>query len=290
MDFTILPTQLHKVAEAAELILRARLNLNPSSLKIEESFDREISWIPTFHWKLSTGGLIACEVSSDPLPIIITQNFSDLIASGLPIKLISAYSLTDEMSSKKYQTILTKAKQLGIGLLPINIDEDYSGKIEYAGISLTLMLPKINLTRYKDIFHNHINHCYELYMNGDPKHGVQELGQIIESILNSIAVKVNQKDTSKLSAFAAKVNAGKHYPLNTLIEDMIRDNILSKVFLKKCATFADMRNDTSHRPRNLSDTKRVEQNLKTSFEIGLQILEELPQETKNAGFTKAILI
>jgi len=289
MDFTILPTQLHQVAAAAELILRARFNLSPSSLKIEESFDREISWIPTFYWKLSTG-LIACEVSSDPLPIIITQNFSDLIASGLPIKLISAYPLTDEMSSKKYQAMLTKAKQLGIGLLPINIDENYSGKIEYPGISLTLMLPKINLTKYKNIFHNHINHCYELYMNGDPKHGVQELGQIIESILNSIATKLNQGDPSKLSSFGSSSSTGRHYPLNTLIEDMIRDNVLSKVFLKKCATFADMRNNTSHRARNLSDAKRIEQNLKTSFEIGLQILEELPQETRTAGFTKAVLI
>lgn len=289
MNFTLLPPALHKVAESAELVLRARLQLNQASVKIEEPFDKNISWSPTFWWKLPTGVIIACEVTAEPLPVIILQNWSDLMASGISIKIITAYTLSDDLSSKKYQSSVSKARSLGIGLLTVDIDKDYTGKLEYQGVSLPLILPKIDTSKFKNIFHKYINDCYDLYMGGDPKHGVQELGQIIENILNAIAVKVNQKDNNKLKAFASAYHSNKHYALNKLIEDMLNENTLSKVFLKKCASFADMRNATSHKAKTLADTKRIEKNFKTSFDFGLQILEELPTETKNAGFSTSIL-
>lgn len=275
--FPMLSSYMADLAASAEFIIRKKYRLGPPI--IDKGISDDVEWQPTMHWKTKEI-YIACEVSARPNPPVLATACTEIISTGLPVRMISAFPIEHELSLTTYQTEKNKVKTFGIGLLPVNINN--VGNFEYHGIPVTLNIPCPIYKNYHKSIHEAINHAYDLYIN-DPSHGVQELGQIIEKILNNLGKQAITK--GKMLTTGYYKNKKSHYPQNSLIEELINEKIIDKTILKKCGTFADDRNSVSHKPKTLADSKKILDRIKEQFKTGLFILEDLPEKMKADKFT-----
>src|SRR5882762_3664841 len=93
--YKLLPAHLHKVADAAETIIKIKYGLG--NALIESPIDSSISWTPTLHWKTKVG-YITCEVHETPMPVSVRTAFGDGSTTDLPIKIIVAHPTNDSRS------------------------------------------------------------------------------------------------------------------------------------------------------------------------------------------------
>jgi hypothetical protein len=274
--YSILPAYLHAFADSAEFIIKQRYGLGKAL--IEEPIENNIGWRPTLHWKTKTG-IVTCEVSESPFPVVFNQILTDVIDANIPVRIIAAFPIEHTLSASEYQLKRNKAKSLGLGLLPVSPGN--VGNIEYAGVSIPLRISAPNVSSFKKALHKDIKDAFELYMNGDPKHGVQELGQLVENILVQLADQAKKKGNLTTGGF---ISPTTYYAQNTLVQDLIKDKIIDNKILKKCASFADDRNSVSHKPNSPKEAIKLEKRLKDLFNTGLYILEELPEQMVVSGY------
>lgn len=274
--YTILSASLHNYADQAEAYLRGEYGLKQAL--IEHKISDKLSWLPTLHWKTKTG-YIACEVSEKPYSSALAQLYANINTSGLPIRIVSAFPMDLSTSARIFQSDINCAKQYGIGLLSI---DNANTHIIYNGISVPLHLSPLDLKLYPKALHQEISASHKMYMDGNPKHGIQELGQIIEKILIDLAVQAKKCGKLATSGF---VSAGIYYPQNALISDLIKDKILDVGFLKRCGTFADDRNSVSHKPKSMKEAIKQENRLRELYKGGLFIIEDIASQMKSAGYS-----
>lgn len=275
-NYRVLPPHLHTVADAAETLIRLKYGL--SQTRIETAISSEIGLEPTLHWKTPLGYII-CEVSEKPLPVSILTAYSEIIASGLPIKVIIAYPSSLTITQAEYLKESNKAKKFGLGLLSVN--DDGTGNFEHTGIDLSLYLPSPEMASYHQAFRAEINKAFDLYINGDPVHGVQAVGQLVEDTLVNVAHQAKKKGLLISGGFRSKE---AYYPSAKLIDDFIADRILDNIILGRCRGFIDDRNKTSHKPKNLLQAQKLHKALKNSMLDGLRIIENLPKSLKDKTY------
>lgn len=224
------------------------------------------------YWKQRTG-YIACEVSKRPFPPIIREIYSEIITLGLAIQIIVAYPEENDLSAKDYRADVKGARKFCIGLL--SVTDQNNGELEYPGIPVNLHLPPLEISRYRSFIRSNIQTAYHIYIHGDPKHGVQELGQLIENAILNIATQAKANGSLSTGGFQT---SSKHYPLANLIDDLMTDRIIDNAILGRCRGFVDDRNSVSHKPKSMRQAVRIHNNLRDCFRMGLQILEELPEK------------
>jgi len=280
-QYKLLPAHLHKIADAAITVIKTRYNLGDPV--IESPIDSIIGWQPTLLWKGNTG-YIACEVHETPMPIIIKSAFGDISTAGIPVRIIVAHPSSHTMPQSDFIKESNEVKRYGCGLVSIN--DDNTGTFQCQGIDVPLYFPTPKYSQFNKKIQSDIQKAYELYINGDPRHGVQELGQIIENIITHLAYQAKKKNTLTKGGFPPA--KGKHYAFATLVEDLMRENVIDNGILGKCRGFADDRNACSHRPKTIKQAIEVNQKLRTAMTGGLHILEEIPQKLKEKGYTLKI--
>lgn len=281
MPYSNLLEPLCLIADAAEKVLKERYNLKRS--KYEQAFKDSIQWRPTIHWKTSTG-YVACEAAERPFPGVLTATLGDIMAEGLPIRIVVAYPKDNTLTNKQYQEDVRNARKFGIGL--ICVDEDYQATLEQPGVPVCFQLPPPDFSKFKDhVLRSSIYKAYDIYSTSDPTHGLQELGQIVDIAIYNLAVQAKTKNTLVSGGFTA----GNHYPLANLIEDLMRDRVIDNGVLGRCRGFVDDRNKTSHKPHNLQEAVDLETRLRNAFTDGIHILEELPCRMSEKGYTFTII-
>jgi hypothetical protein len=269
MNFSILPSHLRSFAEAANSIIKKRYGL--SSGIVEQSILGDIPIQPTLHWKTKTQ-YIACEVAERPFPISIRERFAEIVASGHPIRFIVAYPKVSGLSAEEYQKDINKCKKFGIGY--VGIDDNKKGTIEYKGISLSLYIPfPPDFSSFKSQIRSSVQDSYEHYLlKGDPDVGLQNIGQIVERLLYTTAEQAKKKNKFNYTNFRPP----KYIKQATLINEMIKENVLDNGILGRCKDFTKARNSVSHKPNTLAEAKKIEKKLKDNFITGSKILEDLP--------------
>ncbi|MDB5222633.1 MAG: hypothetical protein JWN83_1300 [Chitinophagaceae bacterium] len=273
--YLILDPDLHEIAEYAMKEIMSRYNLrNPL---IEQAINPNISWRPTFLWKKPTEYL-ACEPAFKPLPPIINSNFMDIQSSGLPIRIIVAYPHDNSISITEFQKDLRKAKQHGIGYMSVDATTK-KANIEYKGVSSILSIPAIDFSQIKSGLRPKVIDAYDMYMSGDPKHGVQELGQLMEKCMTVLATQAIGRGKLRNSNYVP----GRFYKLTKLIDELLNEKIIDLGILGNCRGFVYPRNSTSH-PQDIASIKKIERKLKENFIKGVSILEELPAAFKQKGY------
>ncbi|HEV7645562.1 MAG TPA: hypothetical protein VGO50_16595 [Pyrinomonadaceae bacterium] len=276
MHFTVLPSPLHTLAEAANLVIKTRYGLADGI--VEQQITPEIPLQPTLHWKTKTH-FIACEVAERPLPVSVKVQFADIVQTGQPIRIIVAYPKNNDLSLTEYQNDIKSSKNLGIGYL--GIDEEYHGEIEYPGVSLALRIDTIDTKIFKPSLKPLVTDAYEHYMkDGNPAVGLQKLGQVVESIILNVAKQAKKKGVFT----SARFQPPKHLPQSHLIDDLIAEDIIDIPILGSCRTFANDRNSVSHAPKSRKEAIELERKIRDSFSIGKRILEDLPAKIKERGY------
>lgn len=278
--YKLLPAHLQPIADAAEIVIKLKLNIgNPI---IESSIDPKISWSPTFHWKTPTG-VIACEVHESPFPVSVRLAFSDITASNLPIKIIVVNPSNTSRTQAEYLKELTEIKRIGCGVLTIG--DDGSGNFQHHGIEVPLFIAPPKFASFPQKIRPEIQHAYDIYINGDPRHGVQEIGQLIENAIINLADQAKKKGKLTSGGFTSP---SIYYAQANLIEDLMRDRVIDNAILGKCRGFVEDRNGSSHRPKSVKQSIEVNKKLKNAMAAGFLILEELPKKMKEKGFSMKI--
>lgn len=256
------------IADLAKSRLSSRYALR--NCNVEKAFDSSISFVPTFNWKTPTH-YIVCEVSDRPFPLTIKELFADISANGLSVKLMVIYPSDTKLSVKEFQQDIEKAKLFGIGLVSVDISTG-NVVIQQEGLSVQLHQPKIDIKKFTPKLRPNIESVYTTYSNGDAKHAVQELGQIIETIIRNVAIQAKRKGNYSSGGDPSN----EKYAFGNIVDDLVRENILDKAILGRCRGYVEDRNRVSHKPRNLKKAIELERKLKLDFQTGLRILEELP--------------
>ena len=276
MNFTVLPSHLHAFAESANFIIKNRYGL-PDGI-VEQAIQSDIPLQPTLHWKTKTH-YIACEVAERPYPEAIKRQFTDIVASAQPIQIIVAYPKDNTLSAKDYRTDITTAKALGIGFIAVELDK--KGDFEYPGVSIPLRIEPLDMKNFTPKLRPLVADAYHTYMlNGDPKTGLQKLGQIVEDILYNSASRAKKKGHFTYNKFKPP----KYINQKKLIDEMINEAVLDIPILGRCQDFREARNGVSHKPKSKAEAVRIEKKLKENFIIGTRILEDLPGKVKEKGY------
>lgn len=279
--YTILPAHLHSIADAAETLIKIKYGLG--NALIETPINPSIFWSPTLHWKTKVG-YIACEIHETPLPVIVKTAFGDGTTTDLPIKIIVGIPNNTVRSQSDYLKESNEAKRYGCGLLTIN--EDGSGEFQHSGIEVSLYIPTPKFNNFNKKLRVEVQHAFELYINGDPRHGVQELGQLIENIMVHLADQAKKKGNLVSSGFTSP---SVYYAQAKLIDDLMRDRVIDNAILGRCRGFVDDRNKSSHKPKTVKESIEVNRRLKNAMSVGLLILEEIPQKIKDKGYSLKIM-
>ncbi len=279
--YQVLPAHLHSIADAAETIIRLKYGLG--NALVETAIDTNIPWSPTLHWKTKIG-FLACEVHETPLPVSVKTAFGDGATTDLPIKIIVALPNSSTRTQADYLKESNDAKRFGCGLLTVN--DDATGQFQHLGIEIPLYIPTPKFSNFNKKLRADVQHAYELYINSDPRHGVQEIGQLIENIIVHLAVKA--KSTGKLHS-GGFVSPDIFYAQANLIEDLMRDRVIDNAILGKCRGFVEDRNGSSHKPKTVKSAIEINRKLKNAMSAGLLILEEIPNKLKDKGFPLKIM-
>lgn len=279
--YKILPAHLHSIADAAENLIKLKYGLGNAF--IETPIDNSIPWSPTLHWKTNIG-YIACEIHETPLPVSVKTAFSDGATTDLPIKIIVGIPNTNSRTQSDYIKESNDAKRFGCGLVTIN--EDGTGDFQHVGIEIPLFIPLPKFAKFNKKIRSDVQHAYELYINGDPRHGVQELGQLIENIIVHLADQA--KKTGKLTS-GGYTSLTSHYAQGNLIDDLMRERVIDNAILGKCRGFVEDRNNSSHKPKTVKQAIEVNRRLKNAMSAGLLILEEIPQKLKEKSYSLKVI-
>lgn len=155
-----------------------------------------------------------------------------------------------------------------------------AARITQPGISIPLLPRRLEIGSYVRALRPHIEHAYELYLTADPKHGVQELGQVIENIMRNLAIQARKKGKLTKGADPADPKTSQA----NILEDLLTSRIIDGGVLGRCRAFVVDRNDTSHKPRSLKQALAIERNYKDNFNTGLRIMQDLPRALKEKGY------
>jgi hypothetical protein len=274
--YRILPAHLHATADKAEKLIKTKYGLN--NAHVETSIDPTIPWSPTLHWKTKTG-YIACEIHETPFPVIVKTVFGDGATTDLPIKIIIAIPNNSPISQSDYLKESNEAKRFGCGLLTIN--DNGTGTFQHSGIEIPLHIPIPKFSNFNNKIRADVEHAYDIYINSDPRHGVQELGQLIENVMIHLADQAKKKGKLITGKFKTP---DKYYAQAKLIDDLMQDKIIDNSILGKCRGFVDDRNKASHKPKTVREATEINRKLRNVMISGLIILEELPEKLKAKGY------
>lgn len=271
--------ELIEVGKASINNLEERYHL--TDVKIEQAIDSSIKWRPHMHW-IQDYHIIACEVSNRPFPSNMNEIFAEISVGGQPIKIFVAYPLKNDLSSEELHNDIIKAKIYGIGL--ICVDDSKRCNIISKGLPVNLVIPQTTVndfSKYHKKLKPLIKNAVESYTDGYPKHGVQELGQLIESSIRYLAIKAK-----RLGHYSSGGDPNSDsYSFGKIVDDLIRERIINAAILGKCRGFVEDRNRVSHKPRSLKKVVELEIKLREDFLQGLRILEDLPIKMKLKNYT-----
>lgn len=227
-------------------------------------------WINNYH-------IFACEISNRPFPNNMNEIHSEVSNGGNPVRIFVAYPQNNNLSSEELHQDIIKAKSYGIGL--ICVSETNESNIILNGIPVNLGIPQTTvneLSKYHKKLRPLIKNAIETYVDGYPKHGVQELGQLIESSIRFLAIKAKKK-----GHYSTGGNPNDDtYSFGNIVDDLIRERIIKADILGKCRGFVEDRNRVSHKPRSINKALEQEVKLKEDFLQGLRILDDLPKKMK----------
>jgi hypothetical protein len=276
MKLTVLPPHLHAFALSANFIVKNRYRLGDGV--VERAIRPDIPFQPTLHWKTKTHYL-ACEVAERPFPVSVSQQFTEIVASAQPVRILVAYPKENGLSSADYQDDVRKLKRLGIGFLAV--DDQRGGEIEYHGVSLACRIDMVDLSGFRPVLKPLVRDAYEHYMQeGHPDVGLQKIGQLVEQIILNVALQARAIGKFNSTVFKPP----KYVPQANLLDAMIAEKVLDIPILGQCRQFVDDRNSVSHKPKNKSEAMQIEGKFKENFIIGSRILKDLPPVLTKRGY------
>ena len=206
MAFDTLSERLKLVANSSLVLCRKKWGGN--GLKKEEAIDARIGWRPTFYMKPGPVLMVAVEVADNIYPEALRGALDEIKSYDFPISVYQACSLDVFQKDPKLARVNT-LRELGFGL--ITVDDGGIATFQAHASPLAQYISSARLERaLKGLTPSlkvKFNSAHTTYQTNVGQ-GLQEAGQIIESLINCI---VNQAEAANAVPIGttAKDTAGK---------------------------------------------------------------------------------
>ncbi len=282
MTYRHLPEHLRSVAEAAKAFFRAERGV--SQFKVEEEFDKKVSYRPTLHANTRDHYFLCVEVLETPYKAVLDGFVLDCVSRCLPVKLYVAFPGDSEQ--KTYKEDVDRARSNGVGALEISKKGD---KIIHEAVSLSLFgLRPIDKKKFSPKYRSPIASAETAFRGGTPEKGCSLVYDEIEDLSRKIAKKTRSKGlwrSLKADEKPPKIKLDKGpwaRVMETLIEhlDYRKCPFLKRSLLSRVLGVTAHRNETGHKPRTLKELMSRDGELRTRFEAAVDILVELIKAAK----------
>lgn len=245
-------------------------------LKIGEQIHAKISWRPSFHFR--KGQIIfGVEVSEVIDSTILRLVSSDILNFTRPVALCLACPL-EALQTETERSKVKELRRIGIGL--ITIDNEGDGELQAACIPLAQHISEDLLSdRLRELSAKlkiAFRAAHETF-SVTPGQGLQEAGQIVEAIVDSMAVGAKKK--GKLSAGALAGTAADR--IDALWEAMKPQRAAlggARAFLKT------YRNIASHPARSAKEAMKKINGCRDGFFRAIEVAKDLSRAMSTLGY------
>jgi hypothetical protein len=277
MQYRILSPQLHSSAD--QVVRYFRRHHGASSLEVEVPVWPGGKLKPTVVGKLPDHHILCVEVNEAGYIDSLDAFVLDCSREGLPVKFYIA--MPRESGKTTFKDTIRLARARGVGIIDIH-GEDC--EVLIAPVSLSLVnVQRIQINRFPVRYRHALEEAQATFLNGDPAKGCSRVYDELENISKRIAAKLQLKhpallggaDTYKIS-WAAVLKA-----LATVANPKL--NGLNDALIGSLLGITPYRNESGHKPKSKAELVRRDRQLRTRFEISVNILEDLAKAAKVAG-------
>lgn len=286
MNFRFLEAPLWPTAEAAKAFFKKELGV--TSFKIEQPIQPDMEYGPTlsavtkdFHW-------LCIEVSESAWPQrnVLDAFVLDCKNRCLPVRLYVA--IPRGTSDPAFRANLKRAKQNGVGVVEV---DEVGGNVFQDALSLSLTgLRGTNPIDFPPKYRSAIRDAGQTFCNGSPGKGCSTIYEEIEALSRRLAKKTKQRGfwrALKPSEKPPKIDLVRGQwarLMKILIEHLdlkkCRCSKLNEPLLARVLGITGHRNESAHKPHNQTMLKKRDEELRTRFEAGIDILRDLINATK----------
>lgn len=279
MTYQYLAPNLHETADAAKSFLSSRFGA--TRIAVEAGIAPELSLRPTLHGHLKNKAILCVEVAERAYSNSLDTFVVECSTRNLPIKLTVA--LPSARADPDFAQNLKKARERGVGVVDMADASNPHIYSEAAPFSL-FGVRRIDLKRAPKAKRDLLQQAEQTFLNGNPVKGCQSVCEELESITRAFALRSQQEGwwRTPLKGEKAPMKNLESGPWAHVLNDLARLLDLQQV-RKKCPLINDgliasvralteIRNLTSHPPKDFKQAIERDRKLRTSFEGAHDVL------------------
>lgn len=277
MSFDTLPPALQEVADLALKYCKTRYGRN--GVKENKEIHRDISWRPTFQLRPATSILLAFEVDDQLYPEILKIGAHDILRHDHPISASIVCPLDVYMADTKQKEII-RLRRDGFGI--ITVDDEGIVAVQQTCIPLAQHIPEremeSGLRGLTPTIKTRFRAAHQTYSSSEIQ-GLQEAGQIVESIIQSMAEGCTKKGYTKNNI----LTKGLADVIDELYDiSQLRNHRAAlgdaRAFTRNC------RNVASHPPRSPREAMERIRICRGAFLDSIRVTTNLREAMKKLGF------
>ena len=275
-SYKILPSPLHSTADAAIAWFLDNWGLNAGLVKVELPVHPDVGLRPTFSIQTPDFHTLCIEVSENSYGNHLAAFAVGCMSKGLPVKLFVA--TPKGTNDPNYAPNLKAAQEAGVGILHV---DEVSGNVAHNALSLSLMgVRSIKREQYPKKYRHSLFAAEQAFRGGTPDKACSLIYDEIEALFRRIATKAEAK--------AWWPNVSKRnisiYSWAKLIEEFEAEfnkalcpcaEFRSPAFMARILGVTGFRNDTGHKLKSQQALIRRDEQLRTRFESGVDLLRDL---------------
>jgi hypothetical protein len=275
MPFDNMTDRLRRVAVKSLDLCKERYG--GAGLVVEGPIDDSISWRPTFHLRPSRIQIVAVEVNESLYPSVLRGAAHEINQYDEPICVYQACSLDSYQADRK-QSKIAMLRNNGFGI--ITVDDDGRATMQHASINLAQNIsPDTFEEAMKPLTPKGkvvLRGAYATYTTNEGQ-GLQQVGQIVEGTVMSLAGEANKK---------AIISTSLNSPLADLIDALYETNEFKphRAALGKARSFTkEFRNVASHAPKTAKEAAQKIRKCRSGFLEGISVFIQLRSAAKALG-------
>lgn len=277
MPFDTFDARMKEIALKTLEFCKKRYGSN--GLKVEQGIDVSIGWSPTFYLKPAKFKMIAVEVSDNLYPEALKGAAHEINLYDFPITVYQSCSLETYQRDPKQQKI-NLLKRSGFGI--ITVDTDGKAAIQCTGIPLAQHISseqlENELRELNAVLRVNFKQAHDTYLTNEGQ-GLQEAGQIVEALVNSIAKQAVKKGIVPPTV------------IKNSLADTIDELYAQKLFQPHRGTLGtargfvkEFRNTASHAPHSAIAAAKKIKNCRKGFLDAIAIAQSLRIMMQAFGF------
>jgi hypothetical protein len=283
MNFTFLSPPLHQIAEQAKEYFHKNWGIPNNRFKVEAKINKEIEYCPTISADTNDHHILCIDVSDKVYNPSLDSFVIDCMNHHLPVKLYIA--IAREHNDPNYQANLRSASSRGVGL--IEFSENHQPNIVKHALSLSLMgLTPVEVKQFPPKYRQTLHDAEQQFRGGDPVKASAMVFELAEAHTRKLAKKASKRGwwhkppAASLNLDSCSwANILKHLQ-NYFDQTKAGFPKCTDVFFGSLLGLTIHRNDSNHPPKDFKARLKRDQEQRTRFENGCNVLRDFVEATK----------